>query len=94
MNNNTPDYINDLVFEPKMTWEDLVTFCKSRGGILTTPNGRCIRFEIYNCLIWNHVDGNGCRLQGSYTYPLLGCDHRTYEQMKIIVENLFDEVTQ
>ena len=27
INNNEPDYENNLCFEPKMTWDDFVNFC-------------------------------------------------------------------
>lgn len=83
MSNNAPDYENDLVFEPEMTWEQLVEFALKRGW--TYLDDVCIykyKFGIGKNGSLFSVDENA-RKGEAITPPIF-----KPEQMKAFVENM------
>ena len=75
-----PDYKDDLVFEPKMTWEELCEWAKDNYDeaiIIMNPeliNIGYVQFRKTGEIIHDFVIIN---------------NHRTYEQMKTIIEALW-----
>ena len=80
MNNNAPDYNENLVFEPEMTWEELCKWVKDNYDetiIIMNPeliNIGYVQFRKTGEIIHDFVVIN---------------NHRTYEQMKTIIEALW-----
>lgn len=86
MSNNEPDYKENLVFEPKMTWEELVKkygceddddfFFKSMGGdkyFSFYKDGQIVVMYTYN----------------GYESRIILAENKTPEQMKTIIEALW-----
>lgn len=76
MSNNAPDYEDNLVFEPEITWEDLCRYAESKGceikGSFIKLNGLAF------------IENNKMLASGKLT------DNISYRQMKAIIENLVE----
>ena len=84
INNNKPDYENNLYFEPKMTWDDFVNFCNDNKIGSLVDSDMFGEFVIVNKLKF-YKSGN-IRLDnvvGSITR------NRTFEQYKEISKNIY-----
>lgn len=76
MSNNTPDYENDIVFEPKMTWEDLVSWAKSIGI------EDCHSETFIRCNGLAFINNNSMLASGIITRNI------SYEQMQAVLKAL------
>ncbi|MCM1497332.1 MAG: hypothetical protein NC124_02590 [Clostridium sp.] len=79
------DYENydNLAFEPKMTWEELKEFASKEDTYRENNQGDM--FCIFNDLYFYK---NGA----VQTYNYYVSEYRSYDQMKVVIENLLDEV--
>lgn len=78
-----PDYENDIVFKPELSWEELCEYAKSRGYVthewcIASGNVRFDRTGDFCC--WHN--------EGEFT-PM--GHNLSYEQMKNIIDNLRGE---
>ena len=84
MSNNTPDYNDNLVFTPTITWSDLVEWVKEIDGVEIYNNYCIIAYDL-EFFDTGHVDTYD--IDGNLVIPCIAVN-RTPEQMKIILENL------
>lgn len=88
MSNNAPDYEDDLVFPPTITWTELVEWAKEIDGVEIYDNYCIIAndLEFFDTGdIYLHVDTYD--IDGNLVIPCIAVN-RTPEQMKIVLENL------
>lgn len=84
-NNNQPDYEDNLAFEPKMTWEELVKKygCEDDADFFFMSMGENKYFSFYNdgqvVVMYTHM---------GYESRIILAENRTPEQMKTIIEAL------
>lgn len=86
MSNNAPDYEDDFVFEPAMTWEQLVEWVKNSDLVL-----KCnITMESKDWFMLNNIFFNsiGNVLTDGRCFI---ADNRSPEQMQTIIKTLFEE---
>ncbi len=77
-----PDYENDIVFKPELSWEELCEYAKSKQlDIVNYKDGLC--FIRCNGVIL--LKNNRILASGVIT------ENRTYEQMKTIIQALYEE---
>ena len=76
--NNTPDYNDNLAFEPKLTWRDLKEFAKQ----YTFYYPHVTRDDFFIGLLLFRSNGE-IRANG-----VVIADNRSYEQMKNIIDTL------
>lgn len=78
-----PDY-EDLAFKPKMTWEELCEWAKSKGiEVYKSP------YDDFERINYARIC---CFKNGSMTFAnKIFAEHRSYEQMKNIIDNLYGE---
>lgn len=76
----------DLSFEPKMTWEDLCEFVNEVPGYNFDSTVRYVSIYINEVIVDLFPEGE------IWVNNAVIAKNRTYEQMKAIIENLFDEV--
>ena len=76
------DYENDLAFKPAMTWEELCEYAKSKGAEIIRDDLKINKL---------YFEKNGDIIVYRYGEPFFFAKHRTYEQMKNIIDNLYGE---
>lgn len=76
-----PDYDNDIVFKPAMTWGDLKEFAKQNK--LFAPH--VTRDDFFIGVLFFRSNGE-IRANGTII-----TENRTYEHMKNIIDNLYGE---
>jgi hypothetical protein len=74
-----PDYENDIVFKPELTWKELCEYAKSKGAFIWEKT-------IHLDNLCFSADGN----IETADYDIVA-EHRTYEQMKTIIQALYEE---
>jgi hypothetical protein len=81
MSNNTPDYNDNLAFEPKMTWEELCEWVKENKSLPadTLISERYIEIRQLTFYKGHEVDAG----------ITIIAEECTYEQMKTIIEALW-----
>jgi hypothetical protein len=79
-----PDYENDIVFKPELTWKELCEWANSKGiKVYKSPYDDFKRID---------YEGLSCFKDGSMTFDYeTFAEHRTYEQMKTIIQALYEE---
>lgn len=84
INNNEPDYENNLFFEPKMTWDDFINYC----------NNKAIEGLIDHDIFGEFLKIGKMRFYKSGTIKIstmigIVSKNRTIEQYKAIIDNLY-----
>lgn len=84
--NNTPDYENNLAFEPKIpvypySWGDLVEHCKTMDLFYKEPTHNYFSIGILTFFQDGRIKAQGITI----------AENRTYEQMKAIITALWEE---
>lgn len=75
-----PDYENDLVFKPAMTWEELCEYAKEKRALIGENWFNCVN-------LFFHKDGS---IYSSDNEDCIG-RNVSYERMKNIIDNLYGE---
>lgn len=79
--NNEPDYKDNLVFEPKMTWEEFCQYVKE--NVICEETDIAVRVSFWAGSLVFYKNG---KIKDTEGYKL--AEDRTYEQMKTIFEAL------
>ena len=86
MSNNAPDYNDNLAFEPRMTWEQLIEWMKNSDLVL-----KCnITMKSKDWFMLNNIFFNSIgNVLTNERYFI--ADNRTPAQMQTIIKTLFEE---
>lgn len=90
-NDNSPDYENDIVFKPELTWEELFKWAKKKGleqGNENYPRSIFIPATEDTTEIHFYEDGYISIWDEEELTISTG---RSYEQMKTIIQALYEE---
>jgi hypothetical protein len=74
-----PDYENDIVFKPAMTWRDLCEYAKRKNAYIWKKN-----------INLNNLSFSADGKIKTSDYEIVA-ENRTYEQMKTIIQALYEE---